>query len=121
MNTLLWIIQVFLALAFSYSGIMKSTQPEHKLVAMGQTGVENLPLPLIRFIGIAELAGAAGLILPGLLNQFPTLTPVSALCLGLIMIPAGVIHYRRGEIRTVWSVNATFLILCLLVVYGRWS
>ena len=121
MNTLLWIIQIILALAFSYSGIAKATQPTHKLVAMGQTGIEQLPVPLIRFIGIAELAGAAGLILPGLMNQFPALTPASALCLGLIMIPAGVIHYRRGEIRTVWTVNATFLILCLSVVYGRWS
>lgn len=67
MNTLLWVGQGFLALTFFNSGLMKSTQPEQKLVAMGQTGVEHLPLLLIRFIGIAELFGVSGLLIAGLL------------------------------------------------------
>lgn len=120
MNVILWVIQGFLALAFFYSGLMKSTRREQTLVAMGMTGVEHLPLPLIRFIGIAELAGAAGLILPLLLNQLPVLTPLSALCLGLIMIPAAVIHYRRGEPQTV-GLNGVFFFLCMVVAYSRWS
>ncbi|GAB4039667.1 DoxX family protein [Spirosoma jeollabukense] len=119
MNALLWLIQVFLASVFLYSGLMKSTQSEQKLVAMGQTGVESLPLPLIRFIGISELAGVLGLILPVLLNYWPVLTSVSASCLGLIMLPAGVIHYRRGEFKAV-AFNGLVFMLCGFVLYGRW-
>lgn len=119
MNVVLWVIQGFLALAFFYSGLMKSTRGEQTLVAMGMTGVEHLPLPLIRFIGISELAGAAGLILPFLFNQLPVLTPLSALCLGLIMVPAAIIHYRRGEPKTV-GLNGVFFLLCVVVAYSRW-
>ena len=120
MNVVLWVIQGFLALVFFYSGLMKSTRREQTLVAMGMTGVEHLPLPLIRFIGISELAGATGLILPLLLNQLPVLTPLSALCLGLIMIPAAIIHHRRGEPKTV-GLNGVFFALCVFVAYSRWS
>lgn len=119
MNTLLWIAQGFLALTFFYSGLMKSTQPEQKLVAMGQIGVEHLPLPLIRFIGVSELIGLASLLLPGLLNRWTFLTPLAALCLSAIMIPAGVIHYRRGELKAV-GFNLFIFVLTLLVGYGRW-
>ena len=119
MNALLWVIQVFLASVFFYSGLMKATQSEQTLVAMGQTGVEHLPLPLIRFIGISELAGVVGLVLPKLLDYWSVLTPMSAFCLGLIMLPAGVIHYRRNELKAV-GFNAFVLLLCLTIVYGRW-
>lgn len=119
MATLLWLGQAFLAVVFGYSGVMKSTQTRPDLVAMDQTGVEHLPLPLIRFIGIAELLGVAGLLLPGLTGLLPGLTSVAALCLGLIMLPAAVIHYRRGEQKTV-VLNGVILVICLLVAYGRW-
>jgi uncharacterized membrane protein YphA (DoxX/SURF4 family) len=119
MNTILWLVQVFLSLEFGYSGSMKATQSAPKLVAMGQTGVEHLPITLIRFIGLSELAGVAGLLLPGLLRQSLVLTPLAALCLGLIMIPAGIIHYQRGEYKTIW-VNIITLVLCLFVAYTRW-
>ena len=119
MNATLWVTQFFLAAVFFYSGLMKSTKSERKLVAMGQTGVEGLPLPFIRFIGITELIGVVGLLLPTSLNYWPVLTPIAALCLGLIMPPAAFIHYRRGELKAV-GFNAFVLLLCLLVAYGRW-
>src|SRR4051812_10055796 len=97
MNTVLWISQVFLAIVFTYSGWMKSTQPERKLVEIGQTGVEGLPMLFIRFIGISELAGATGLIVPWASHILPVLTPLSAICLGIIMVPAASIHYKRSE------------------------
>ena len=119
MNTALWIVQGLLALIFLYSGLMKSTQTEKQLVAMGQTGVSGLPLPLIRFIGFTELVGVVGLIVPTLTRIQPWLTGVSALCLGLIMLPAALIHYRRQESQTV-VLNIVILILCGYVAYGRW-
>lgn len=118
MNTALWITQGFLALIFLYSGWMKATRTEQRLVAIGQTGVEHLPLPLIRFIGISEILGVVGLIVPWLTRINPALTPIAALCLGLIMVPAAIIHYRRHEKRTM-LLNVAILILCAWVAYGR--
>lgn len=96
----------------------KSIYSEETLVSKGQTGVEGLPLKLIRFIGIAEILGAIGLILPMLLNVYPKLTGISAICLGLIMIPAGIIHYKRREIKNV-VVNVLIFIVCLTIAYYR--
>lgn len=116
MTILFWLGQAFLAVLFLFSGLMKATQTERKLVTMGMTGVEKLPLPLIRLIGVSEVAGVVGLLLPTWTNQWPVLTPLAALCLGLIMMPAAVIHYRRGETKSVW-LNGIVLLVCLFVAY----
>ncbi|HEX8576371.1 MAG TPA: DoxX family protein [Flavobacterium sp.] len=119
MNTFLWICQVFLAFAFGYSGVMKSFQNREYLVSIGQTGVDGLPYWVIRFIGVAEILGTAGLVLPWATQILPLLTSISALCLAVIMIPAGVIHYKRKEYKTVLAINVTFFILSLFVAYMR--
>jgi len=118
-NTILWVAQGLLAVLFLFSGLMKSTQSEEKLVASGQTGVAGLPRPLIRFIGISEILGAAGLVLPLLSNVMPILTPLAAIGLGLIMILAALVHYSREEKR-IFSQNLFILLVCLSVAYGRW-
>ena len=64
MNILLWLVQLLLAAAFGMAGFMKSTQPVDALVQGGIAWASQVPLPLVRFIGISELAGAIGLILP---------------------------------------------------------
>lgn len=120
MNAMLWVVQGFLFFIFLFSGIMKATQPERKLVANGQTGVEGLSAPFIKFIGISEVMGAFGLMLPQLLKTMPALTPLAAACLGIIMIPAGIIHYKRGEKKTVF-INIFILLLCVFVAYCRWQ
>ncbi|WP_461042324.1 DoxX family protein [Spirosoma harenae] len=120
MNTALWIAQGFLAVVFTYSGWMKSTRTASQLVAMGQTGVEHLAIPVIRFIGISELIGVLGLLIPWYTWIMPLLTPIAALCLGTIMLPASVIHYRRHESQNV-LLNLVVLLLCAFVVYGRIS
>jgi len=117
-NTILWVAQSLLAALFLFSGVMKSTQSEQKLVASGQTGVEGLPRYLIRFIGISEILGAAGLVLPGLSNIMPVLIPLAAIGLGLIMVLAAIVHYRRDEKRTA-LLNLFILLVCLFVAYGR--
>ncbi len=120
MNPLLWAGQIFLAVAFSYSGIMKSTQERQKLLSIGQTGVEHLAYPLIRFIGVIELLGTAGLILPWYLNVVPVLTPLSATGFSVIMVLAGYVHYSRGEYNTI-ILNAVLLCISVLVAYYRFS
>lgn len=117
-NIILWICQIFLAIVFGYSGAMKSTQLEEKLVEMGQTGVENLPESLIRFIGISEILGTIGIVFPQLTGIVPILTSIAAVGLGCIMIPAAFIHFRRNEKKTV-LLNLFLLLLCAVVAFGR--
>lgn len=118
MNNLLWIAQGMLAIAFFYSGLNKSIYSEKQLIAKGQTGVVNLSTPFIRFIGITEIAGAIGVIVPWLLNIMPVLTPVSAIGFCVIMIPAAVIHTRLKEPKNV-ATNVFLFALSVFVIWGR--
>lgn len=115
---ILWIIQGLLAFVFLYSGVSKALLNEKTLVAKGQTGVEGLPTLFIKFIGIAEITGALGLILPGLLDMHLHLTWISAFCLGAIMMPAAMVHAKRGEYKTI-GINVIIFALAIFVAYGR--
>jgi uncharacterized membrane protein YphA (DoxX/SURF4 family) len=119
MNTILWVLQAMMAVIFIYSGIKKSFFSIPVLVHdKGQTGVDNLPLPLVRFIGISEILGAVGLILPCYLNILPILTPIAAILFAIIMLPAALIHYRRKEPKNI-LVNAFLFSICIVIAYGR--
>lgn len=120
MGTVLWICQIFLAIAFGYSGLMKSTQDRERLVSIGQTGVDGLSYPLIRFIGIAEILGAIGIILPMAINVLPLLVPVTSVCFALIMVLAAPIHYKRKEIKSV-LLNITMFFISVFIAYMRFS
>jgi uncharacterized membrane protein YphA (DoxX/SURF4 family) len=118
MNTILWVLQSLVAVIFLYSGIHKSIYSEQRLVASGQTGVEGLPRPLIRFIGVAEILGVIGIILPTLLDILPVLTTVAAICFAIIMIPAAIIHYKRNEPKNVLT-NCVVFSICIFIAYCR--
>ena len=118
MNTLLWIGQIFLAVIFLYSGICKSILTEHALVARGQTGVAGRQPSLIRFIGISEIIGVIGIILPWWTGILPFLTPLAAACFATIMLLAAPIHYRLKEGRNV-ALNLFVLLIALFVAWGR--
>jgi hypothetical protein len=118
MNLALWIVQSLLAAVFAASGILKASWDRDDLVASGQTGVQDLSTPAIRFIAAAELAGAAGLILPRATGIAPALTGAAAIGLGVIMILASRVHARRGEPRNV-AINLVLLALCVFVAAGR--
>lgn len=119
MNIFIWTLQGITAFIFMFSGINKTIYSEQTLVSKGQTGVEGLPLMLIRFTGISEILGAIGLIIPMLLNIFSFLTSISAICLGLIMIPAGIIHYKRREFKNVF-VNFLIFAACIIIANFRY-
>ena len=120
MSIALWICQILLALVFGYSGLMKSTKAEKELVAMGQTGVENLSPSLIRFIGIMEILGVVGIILPRLSGILPILTPLAATGFAVIMILAAIVHFRRSEKKTL-LLNLLILVLSGFVAAGRFA
>ena len=116
MNTTIWSLQGLIAFVFMFSGINKVYFDEVTLLQKGQTGVEGLPKWFIKFIGVSEILGALALIAPMLMNKWTILTPIAAICLGLIMIPAAYIHYKRKEPRSV-LINITILIICTLIAY----
>lgn len=118
MNTTLWILQGLMAFVFMFSGINKAYFDEATLVRKGQTGVEGLSKGLIKFIGWSEILGALGLILPLSLNVFPILTPIAAIIMGAIMIPAAVIHNKRKEYKNV-ILNVVIFLICMGIAYFR--
>jgi hypothetical protein len=78
-NLALWIIAGVLAFAFAGSGILKLVQPKDKLVASGVGGWAADWSPVsIKLIGVAEILGAIGLILPALVHVAPVLVPLAA-------------------------------------------
>src|SRR3989441_11224735 len=93
MTHALWIVQGLLALLFLWAGGIKLVLPLEKL-----TGPIPLPGPFLRFIGVAEVLGAVGLILPGLLRIRPGLTPLAAAGVVIIMIGATVIRLAGGDV-----------------------
>jgi hypothetical protein len=117
MNIALWVVQVLLALVFIAAGIPKATQPIARL-STRVTWTKDVPLPLVRFIGVAEILGALGLVLPALTGILPWLTIAAAIGLAIIQALAVVFHLRRGEARVIVG-NIVFLALLLFVVYGR--
>ena len=86
MNRALWIVQGLLAALFLFAGAAKLGMPIEEMAAM--TGLPGL---FIQFIGVTEILGALGLILPGLLRIRPGLTPLAAAGLVVIMIGATVL------------------------------
>ena len=118
MNIVLWIIQILLALLFILAGVPKLVFPIEKLIAMGPPNQVILPGMLLRFIGVCELLGAFGLVLPGLFRIQTYLTPLAAIGLAIIMVGAVVVSAMGTGI-----VSAIFPfvigLLCVLVAYGR--
>lgn len=114
MTQALWVVQGLLALVFLFSGGMKLVLPLDKL-----TGPVSMPGPFLRFIGVAEVLGALGLILPSLLRIRPGLTPLAAAGLVIIMIGATVITLGVGEVVAA-LISIVVGLLAAFVAYGRW-
>jgi uncharacterized membrane protein len=119
MNIALWIVQAVLAVMFGIAGAMKSTQPKAKLEPK-LPWVEDYSAGTVRFIGIAELAGALGLILPAATGIVPILTPLAATGLAVIMVLAALAHVRRKEPSAI-VFNAVLFLLAAFVAWGRFG
>ena len=112
----LWSVQVLLAALFLMTGGMKLFLSPEQLAAKG--GRLPIPMALVRFIGVSELLGAIGLILPSLLRIQPRLTVYAAWGLVIVMILATSFHISRGEFG---EAPVTFLLglLAAFVAVGR--
>lgn len=114
MKHALWVVQGLLALVFLWAGGVKLILPVETL-----TQQMPLPGPFMRFIGVAEVLGAIGLILPGLLRIRPGLTPLAAAGLVIIMIGATVVTLVVGG-GAMALIPLVVGLLAAFVAYGRW-
>jgi predicted tellurium resistance membrane protein TerC len=115
----LWVAQVLLAVAFGMAGAMKTFTPLDEL-AQTLPWVAESGAGLVRFIGVSELAGALGLILPAATRIKPSLTALAALGLVVVMVLAAGFHVMRGEAQAL-PVNLVLGGLAAFVAWGRWK
>jgi uncharacterized membrane protein YphA (DoxX/SURF4 family) len=115
MNVLLWILQVALAAAFLAHGLMFLFPPAHLVEVMDA----SIPRLFRYFLGVAEVAAAVGLTVPGITRIQPWLVALAAACLTPIMVGASVQHTARGEYG---PAGTTLVLLALLSVVSwlRW-
>src|SRR5437867_3572811 len=119
MNVFLWVLQSVLAVMFALSGITKSTQPRDKLVGM-LPWVRDFSAGTVRFIGVVELLGAIGLVLPAATGVAPVLTPLAATGLAVVMALAMNTHRRRREPGAI-AFNAILFAVAVVIACGRFG
>lgn len=120
MNILLWIIQILLALLFLFAGGTKLVLSSETMASMASPNQVVLPMWFIRFIGVVEVLGGLGLILPGLFRRQQHLTPLAALGLTIVMIGAVVVTTMGDGFKMAITPLVVGL-LCAFVAYGRWK
>ena len=119
MNIVLWVLQVLVGLAFLASGIMKVTQPVEKLKT-NMRFVEHTTPNIVKLIGILEILGGLGLLLPGLTHILPWLTGIAAIGLVLTMIVAVIVPIRTNDTAHMAG-PVILLLLALFIVIGRFA
>lgn len=114
-DKVLWIVQGLLAALFLFAGGMKLVLPAEAL-----KGPIDLPVGFLRFIGVAEVTGAIGLIVPWLTRIRPILTPLAACGLLVIMVGATVLTGIAMGLEPA-AMPAITGSLALLIARGRWT
>lgn len=119
MNVVVWIVTGLLAALFLMAGAMKLAKSKAQLVENPSMGwAEDFSPAVLKFIGLAEVAGAAGLVLPGAFDVATWLVPTAAIGLAGVMAGAVITHLRRKEYPTT-VVNLVLLALAVFVAIER--
>ncbi|MEU6717909.1 DoxX family protein [Nonomuraea sp. NPDC046802] len=119
MDVFLWIVQAILAAMFAMSGLGKLLWSKDKLAAK-YPWTHTFSQAAVRSIGVTELLGTIGLIVPAATGIAPVLTPIAATGLAIMMVLAGALHVRRKEPSGLMP-TAVLLVLCALVAWGRFG
>ncbi|MGM9509080.1 DoxX family protein [Larkinella sp. GY13] len=119
MNILLWVLQIALALFFLVPATMKIRTPKCQLIEKGQLAPGDSTVP-VRTIGLLELLGSLGIILPMWLGILPILTPLAATCFCLVMVGAMALHAKKSEYK-VLSLLVMVFIAAAFVAWNRFE
>ena len=119
MNVVVWVVTGLLAALFLMAGAMKLAKSKAQLLENASIGwVEDFSPAVLKLIGLAEVAGAAGLILPGAFDVATWLVPTAAIGLAVVMAGAVITHLRRREYPNM-VVNLVLLALAVFVAIER--
>jgi len=113
-NILLWVLQVLLAVAFLLHGLLLLMPPAEIAAQL----LMSLPRSFWVFLGVAEIAAAIGLTLPGLTRVMPFLVSWAAVGIMIVMISATGYHIVRGEYGPA-ATTFVLLIMATFVAYQR--
>ncbi|MFO0748497.1 MAG: DoxX family protein [Myxococcota bacterium] len=117
MNILLWILQVVAAIGVAAPGVAKLVLPREALVKRPPMAwAKDFSDGQVKLVGLVEVVGALGLVVPWATGILPVLTPIAAACLALIMAGAIAIHLRRKESATPAVVLGA---MCVVIAVGR--
>lgn len=115
MTIALWIVGGLLALLYLFAGFTKALTPKAKLLTQ-MPYTEDFSAWQVKVIGIVEILGAIGLIVPKLTGIVPILTPIAALALAIVQVGAIIVHLRRKEYGV--GINIGLLVAALFVGIG---
>jgi uncharacterized membrane protein YphA (DoxX/SURF4 family) len=120
MNTVITVIQVLLGLLLTVGGLLKLTLPYAKYTNLpGVAWSKDFKPEHIRLIGVLEVSGGVGLIVPLFLHSLTMLTPLAAVGIALYMSGAMATHLRRSEYPHMVGILIFFLGPALFVAYGK--
>jgi hypothetical protein len=120
MDTAVWVVQGLLAVVFLAAGLTKLTQPRAKLAAGPMPWAADVTDAQFRTVGLLEVAGAIGVVLPAALGVAPVLSALAAVGLALTMVGAVATHLRLGEASRI-AVPLMVLVLAVLVAVERFG
>ena len=109
-----------LAAVFAVAGAVKLIRSRDQLAKTLGGWVYEFPAPLLKPLGVVELLGAIGLIVPQLVHIAPILTPVAAAGMVVVMVGAVVTHARRREFPNV-VINVLLAVMAAVVAWGRFG
>ena len=118
MNIILWIVQGLLAAMYGMAGVMKTFQTSKAKEQL--PWAKNRSDGFVRFVGISELLGAIGLILPLLTGILPWLTLLAAVGLILIQLLAIFTEHLPKKEYNILPINILLLALSIFILVGRW-
>lgn len=119
-NSALWALQILLSLVFVAAGYGHSAGYARSSADPRMAWMKALPPGLVRTIGVLEVAGGLGLILPDLTRVLSWLTPLAALCLAIVMVLAAGLHVRRREIPNAAFTAVLGAVVALLALGKFW-
>lgn len=121
MNTALWIIAVILAAAFIAAGAMKLARTRQEMAAAGMDWADDLSDGQVKAIGLVEVLGGIGVVLPALVDIAPVLVPLAATGLAVTMAGAAVFHIRRNDPLAGLAPSLLLGALAIVVAVGRFG